>query len=302
VKRVGVVGARGHVGSELVPLLAAHPAIDLAWVTSSTTVGAPVPKTSLAYRAADPALLHEHRVDAVLLALPNGESAAWARAAGDAIVVDLSGDNRFDDAWTYARPEIHREALRSARRIAVPGCYASAAHLAALPIRAALGDLFVWGVSGYSGAGTTKSERNDPDVLRDNLLPYGYADHLHERELRWHLGGRVQFMPHVASFFRGLVVTIAASADGTITTSAALEETFKSFYAREPFVRITTEAPRPRDSAMRHDVAIGGFTVKDGGKSIAVVAALDNLLGGAASQAVRALNLALGWGESTGIS
>lgn len=297
MKRVGVVGARGHVGSELVPMLAAHPAVELAWVTSTSAVGAPVPKTSLVYRAADRASLEP--VDVLILALPNGESAAWADS--DATVIDLSGDHRFDESWVYARPEIHRTALRSAKRISVPGCYATAAHLAALPIRAALGDVFVFGVSGYSGAGTTRSERNDPEVLRDNLVPYAYADHLHERELRRQLGGFVQFMPNVAPFFRGLVVTIAASADGSIRTTEELHEKIATFYAREPFVRVVRDAPRPRDSALRHDVTIGGATVKDGGRSVAVVAALDNLLGGAASQALRAMNLACGLDEATGL-
>ncbi|HEY8074254.1 MAG TPA: Asd/ArgC dimerization domain-containing protein, partial [Labilithrix sp.] len=248
--------------------------------------------------------LETDRVDAVILALPNGESEAWAARAGESIVLDLSGDHRFDDAWVYARPEVHRDRLRTAKRIAVPGCYATAAHLASIPLRAIAprADLVVFGVSGYSGAGTAKSERNDPEVLRDNVLPYAYEDHLHERELRRQLGGVVRFMPHVAPFFRGLFVTVTCAIDGSLTSAGELEKRYRDCYAREPFVAITKDAPRPRDSAGRHDVRIGGFTVKDGGASCAVVAALDNLLGGAASQAVRALNLASGLDESTGLS
>jgi N-acetyl-gamma-glutamylphosphate reductase len=86
--RVGVVGARGHVGGELLPILARHPAVELAWATSSSAAGAPVPGAApgVTFRAADPALLEAERVDALVLALPNGEAAAWASRAGDAVV------------------------------------------------------------------------------------------------------------------------------------------------------------------------------------------------------------------------
>jgi N-acetyl-gamma-glutamyl-phosphate reductase common form len=299
VKRVGVVGARGHVGGELLPILLAHG--EVAWVTSSSAAGQAVPGSKLVFRAADPAVLASDPVDAILLALPNGESNAWAAAAGDAVVVDLSADHRFEDAWAYGQLERFRATIRGAKRIASPGCYATAAQLAIAPLVDVLaGPAHVFGVSGYSGAGTTKSERNDPEVLRDNLLPYALVGHMHERELRRHLGHRVYFTPHVAQFFRGLVVTVSAELSRPVT-EGEIAERFGKAYGDEPFVTILREPPRPRDSVGTHGVRIGGFALGDEGRHVVVVSALDNLLGGAASQAVRAMNLALGLDERAGV-
>ena len=295
LKRVGVVGARGHVGAELVPLLAGHPGVELAWVTSSSAPGTAVPSTNLVYSAPNRADLAP--VDVTFLALPNGESKNWI---GDNVVIDLSADHRFDDTFVYAQIERFRSRIRGARRLACPGCYATAAQLAIAPI----GDWLaaaphVFGVSGYSGAGTTPSEKNDPAVLKDNLLPYSLTGHLHERELTRHLGRDVFFMPHVASFFRGLSVTASCVLDREIEVEA-LEAHFRNYYAGESFVEIQKEAPRPRDLANTHRVAVGGFAVR--GHHVVVVAALDNLLAGAASQAIRAMNLALELPEAQGLS
>src|SRR5690606_17458150 len=157
-------------------------------------------------------------LDAWVLALPNGKSDACmvslaaARGAaapiatpGDAaahegpVVVDLSADHRFDDGWYYGLPELTRDAYAGQRRIANPGCYASAMQFAVAPMRDLVeGPVQCFGVSGYSGAGTTPSDRNDADKLRGNLMPYALADHIHEREVTRHLGTPVEFMPHVA--------------------------------------------------------------------------------------------------------
>ncbi len=300
-KRIGVVGARGHVGAELVPLLVRHEGLEIAWVTSQSAPGESVPGTSLTFLGADPALLRQEPVDAVVLALPNGESRAWSDAAGDAVVVDLSADHRFDEAWVYGQPERFRAKIRGAKRIASPGCYATAAQLAIAPlVDVARGPVHVFGVSGFSGAGTAKSERNDPDVLRDNVVPYALVGHAHERELRRHLDHPVFFVPHVAPFFRGLVVTASLDLARPID-EAELEARFTRAYGSEPLVALTKDPPRPRDSVGTHGVRIGGFALGDGGSHAVVVAALDNLLGGAASQAMRALNLALGLPERAGV-
>jgi N-acetyl-gamma-glutamyl-phosphate reductase len=300
-RAVGVVGARGHVGSELLPILAAHPGVEIRWVTSSSAAGKPVPGTSHVFREADPGLLAREPVEAVVLALPNGESDTWASAAGGAVVVDLSADHRFDDAWVYGQPERFRTRIAGASRIASPGCYATAAQLALAPLRELLdGPAHAFGVSGYSGAGTARSEKNDPEVLRDNLLPYSLVGHTHERELCRHLDHRVHFSPHVASFFRGLSVTVSVELSRSVNATE-LGELFARAYGNEPFVELTPDPPRPRDSVGRHGVRLGGFTLAEDGRHVVLVSALDNLLGGAASQAVRALNLALGMQEQLGL-
>jgi N-acetyl-gamma-glutamyl-phosphate reductase len=298
VKRVGVVGARGHVGGELLPILGAHPEIEIAWATSSTAAGTEIHGVTL--READPAILARDPVDVVFLALPNGESAPWASAAGDALVVDLSADHRFDDAWVYGQPDRFRSKLEGAKRIAAPGCYATAAQLAVSPIMGwVTGKVHFFGVSGYSGAGTTRSDRNDPEILRDNILPYALVGHMHEREVSRH-GIPCFLVPHVASFFRGLVVTASVELPSP-AEKEMLETKYRRAFAGSRFVELTAEPPRPRDMVGKHGVRVGGLALSEDRKHAVVVAALDNLLGGAASQAVRAMNLALGFEEGAGL-
>lgn len=299
-RRIGVVGARGYVGGELLPILAKHAALEVAWATSSSAAGTKVPGLETTFRSAEPSILREERVDAVVLALPNGQSTKWAEAAGDAVVVDLSADHRFDADWVYGQPDRFAAQLRGAKRIAAPGCYATAAQLAVSPFVPRLaGEAHVFGVSGHSGAGTTPSERNDPEVLKDNVLPYALVGHVHEKEIRAH-GIPAFFVPHVAPFFRGLVCTASMRFAKSATKEELAAELARA-YEGSRFVRVTDAAPRPRDSVGEHGVRIGGLAVSDDGLHAVVVATLDNLLGGAASHAVRSLNLALGLDEATGL-
>ncbi len=157
-----------------------------------------------------------------------------------------------------------------------------------------------FGVSGYSGAGTTPSDRNDPDKLRDNLMPYALIDHVHEREVTRHLGIPVEFMPHVAPHFRGITMTVnlwlARALDASVDRAQ-----YREFYRGEALIRVVDDAPWVSQIAGRHGVEIGGFGVAPGGKRVVVVATLDNLLKGAATQAMQNLNLALGLHEFAGI-
>ncbi|MBX3203927.1 MAG: N-acetyl-gamma-glutamyl-phosphate reductase [Labilithrix sp.] len=291
--KVAIVGARGHVGRELVALVEGHGALELALSVSARDGMAPEDVAAT-------------KLDAYFLALPNGATSAYveaiARARPDAVLVDLSADHRFDDAWVYGQPERRRDAIRGARRISNPGCYATAAQLALAPVVPLLdGPPSVFGVSGYSGAGTTPSPKNDPEVLRDNLLPYALVDHVHEREVSRQLGVRIFFSPHVAPFFRGITVT-ASFALREATNHDALLGLYRAAYGSEPMIALSDEPPLVRDIAGKHHVAIGGLSVAKDGRHAVVVATIDNLLGGAATQALRNLNLALGLAELTGIA
>jgi N-acetyl-gamma-glutamyl-phosphate reductase len=157
-----------------------------------------------------------------------------------------------------------------------------------------------FGVSGYSGAGTTPSDKNDPEKLRDNLMPYALVNHVHEREVTKHLGVPVEFMPHVAPHFRGITMTVNVWLTQALTPGA-LKARFVERYTHEPLVEVIDEAPWVSHIAHRHGVQIGGFAVAPGGKRVVVVATLDNLLKGAATQAMQNLNLALGLDELTSI-
>src|SRR5690606_7163484 len=212
---LGIVGARGHTGSELIRLVAAHPHFELAFVSSRELDGLRVAEHSDAYagelrfEALDPAAVAAKGADAVVLALPNGKAAPFVEALQaarpDTVIVDLSADYRFDDGWYYGLPELTRGRAQGQRQISNPGCYATAMQLAIAPVLDQVdGTPQCFGVSGYSGAGTTPSDKNNVELLRDNLMPYALTDHMHQREVARQLGAPVAFMPHVAPHFRGI--------------------------------------------------------------------------------------------------
>ena len=308
---VGLVGARGHTGRELIRLIAGHPELMLAYAVSREWAGKPVAEIApedqdeCIFEALTPDEAARRRADVVILALPDGAGAAYVEAiereAPHRIIVDLSADHRFDDNWAYGLPELNRDKIKGAARIANPGCYATAMQLALAPLGPLLdGAPSVFGVSGYSGAGTNPSPRNDQQRLKDNLMPYSLAGHKHEREAARHLGFPVRFMPHVHPAFRGLIVTASAHLKDAIDADA-LKSLFEKKYAGEPLISLRDDPPELRDGSSINGVVVGGFAVSEDGKHVAVVAAEDNLLKGAAVQAIQNVNLALGLEEMTGV-
>ena len=192
--RVGVIGARGHTGAELMRILGRHPHLEVTLASSRGLAGQPVPSSDgLIYESIEPDEAANRDLDALFLALPDGVGSPWIEAMpGDTVIVDISADHRFDDEWVYGLPELHRDKISGARRIANPGCYATALQLAIAPFSDWIeGIPTVFGVSGYSGAGTTPSPRNDPENLRDNLIPYRLTGHNHEREGIRYLGRQI---------------------------------------------------------------------------------------------------------------
>lgn len=302
--RVGIVGARGYTGAELTRLINRHPNLELVFAGSRELAGTEVPDTGgLLYESIGPDAIASRGVNGVFMALPDGAGEPYTDAlqASDVTIVDISSDHRFDDDWVYGLPELNRSHIAGARRIANPGCYATAMQLALAPLLGLIeGVPAVFGVSGYSGAGTTPGPRNDPTRLAGNLMPYKLVGHTHEREATRHLGLPIRFFPHVHPAFRGLLVT-AHIPLSSATTGDDLETLFRESYANEPLLEIQKPAPELRDGTGRDGVLIGGFEVSEDGHNAVVVAAEDNLLKGAAVQAVQNLNLAMGLAEMAGI-
>lgn len=310
-KRIGIVGARGHTGVELIRLVAAHPHLELAFVSSRELAGQHVAehvaefKGELCYENLDADAVARKDAEIVVLALPNDKAAPYAAAIEaanpDTLLIDISADYRFDSTWFYGLPELYRKQYRGQRRISNPGCYATAMQLAIAPLHERLAaPPACFGVSGYSGAGTAPSDRNDPEKLRDNLMPYALVGHTHEREVTRHLGVPVEFMPHVAPHFRGITMTTNLWL-AQATTRDEIATRYREYYATEPLIEVIDDAPWVSRIAGRHGAQIGGFAVAPGGKRVVVVATLDNLLKGAATQAMQNINLALNHDELTGI-
>eukprot|EP01134_Creolimax_fragrantissima_P002225 CFRG2225T1 len=316
VKKIGIIGARGYVGRELMKIIQSHPKMTIACVSSRELVGQRVcdtiegVHTPLVYSNLSTVdLPNVEGIDAWVLALPNGLSEGYVRALQEnvntsdmPVVVDLSADNRFTDTWVYGLPERFRNDISGAKLISNPGCYATGAQLSILPLKDMLATApTVFGLSGYSGAGTTPSPKNNPEFLRDNIIPYSLSNHIHEREVTRQIGHDIHFIPHVASWFQGITLTTNLYLDRP-TTSEEVFEMFSKAYDGEPLIKVTKTIPLVRDNAGEHHVCIGGFEVSaTDPRRVVVVATLDNLLKGAATQCVQNLNLALELCENEGI-
>lgn len=297
--RVGLVGLRGHAGAEIVRLMATRDDMVLSYAASRQGAGEPAHQLApgapddLMIADPNPEDLVAQSLDAVILALPNGVAAPYVAALKkklDWIVVDLSADYRYSPDWTYSLPAtLGEDRVRDARRIANPGCYATAAQLALWPLRSHLaGPAVVTGLSGYSGAGTTPSPKNDLSRLADSIMPYALAGHGHEAEIARGIGHPIWFTPHVCQFFRGLIVTVNAGLDPAVDARALMRDAYEGKFA----ITLQEEPVEVGQVAGRLGARIS-LPVQVGDR-VVITAGLDNLLLGAAEQALQNLCLAAG--------
>ncbi|KAF3901550.1 hypothetical protein ABW21_db0201270 [Orbilia brochopaga] len=317
-KKIALVGARGYTGQALISLINKHPYLSLSHVSSRELAGqrlqgydkAEVEYSNLNVEEVEK-MQENGEIDAWIMALPNGVCKPFVDAIvagggagepGSSIIVDLSADYRFDDTWTYGLPElIKREKIAQATRISNPGCYATAAQLAISPLIDNIdGTPTIFGVSGYSGAGTKPSPKNDVENLTDSLVAYSLTDHIHEKEISRQLGVDVGFMPHVAVWFQGIHHTVNIPLRKQMT-SREIRNLFQDRYAGEKLVKVVGEAPSVKKISGKHGVEIGAFAVHSSGKRVVICATIDNLLKGAATQCLQNMNLALGYSEFEGI-
>ncbi len=308
--KVALVGARGYVGFELIKLIDKHPNTRLVAAYSREYNGKKVAEivedfsdSELCYCADELEGLDNKDIDVIFLALPNDIAAKnqnlWLKIGKKCVIIDLSSDFRFDDTWTYGQPETRQKEIIGKKLIANPGCYATASQLGIMPIVDLLdGTPHIFGVSGYSGAGSKPSDKNNPKLLKDNLMPYKLVDHIHEREVSRVLNHQVNLMPHVAEFFRGIHLTISINLKEE-KTEHEIEQIYQDFYKQFELIKVSKQIPEVTQVQNTHNVLIGGFTIK--GKHLVICACIDNLLKGAATQAIQNMNLALGLEMNLGI-
>jgi N-acetyl-gamma-glutamyl-phosphate reductase len=324
--RVAVAGATGYAGQELVRLLARHPAVTLTTAMSSGASSTPRPLPALARIWDDPVVpLDVDRLvasaDIVFLALPETASAELGPTLLErgARVIDLSGAFRIrSDAdrqrWypatatlpagvVYGLPERDAAAIRDARLVSCPGCYPTAALLALEPLEAAgliEGTVIVDAKSGISGAGKAANDRTHFSENHGSVAAYGLFSHRHNAEIEQELKRDVTFVPHLVPLDRGILETIYVSLTrGTteVQVSGALEKAYRD----APFVRLTGAAlPEIKHVAHTNFCDIG-WKVDDTRGRLVLIAVLDNLIKGAAGQAVQNLNIVLGLDERTGL-
>ena len=327
--RLAVLGASGYTGQEFARLALAHPGLEIVALSSREHAGRPVsellpgldPRAAEVPTVVDPAaveaLVAEQAVDTIVSCLPHG---AWRELSaerpgllkGAVRVIDLSSDFRDGSSgYVYGLPEAFRARIRSAGRVANPGCYATAAALALLPAAEAGwlgGPVMVSALSGVSGAGRAAQLRTSFVELDGGAALYKVGtEHAHVGEMERtlaHLAGAdiaVGFAPQLAPMARGILLT----ANVPLRTGVTPEQARRAYHERygdEPFVRVLDEGQWPETRTVRTsnrcDIAV---TTLHGGKSLLVAASLDNLVKGAAGQALQNLNLMLRWPENWGL-
>jgi len=324
--RVGIAGATGYAGQELVRILARHPHVTLTVAMSSGASSTPRPLPALA-RIWDGTVQPLNvdslvaNADLVFPALPGAASAELAPKLLErgVRVIDLSGAFRIRSAtdrqrWypatanlpegtVYGLTEGHQSEIRHARLLSNPGCYPTAALLALEPLRSKgllTGPVIVDAKSGVSGAGKTPSERTHFSENHGSVAAYSIFQHRHTAEIEQELDASVTFVPHLVPLDRGILETIY----GTLTpgtTEQQVSDALMSAYVDAPFVRLTGGAlPEIKHVAHTNFCDIGWKVDADRGR-IVLVAAIDNLLKGAAGSAVQNLNVMLGIDERTGL-
>lgn len=338
--RVAIAGASGYAGAELVRLAAAHPYYDLTTVTSEKSAGLLVSSVfpSLtgivrhSFESLAPEALAE-RADAVFLALPHTKSqdpVALCMKAGK-LVVDLSADYRLKDVAAYEKwyqtphahpqllreavyglPELHRSAIAKAKLVASPGCYPTAAILQLAPLFTtgfvALDTIVIDAKSGISGAGRSPALPYHFPEAHESLEPYKIGQHRHipeiEQELSRVVGKTgavtVTFTPHLVPMNRGILSTAYCKLNQEIKL-ADLRALYRDFYKGERFVRLFEDlVPNPRYIKGSNYCDVGVYMDPRAGW-VVTVAAVDNLVKGAAGQAIQAMNLMMGIPEDTGL-
>jgi N-acetyl-gamma-glutamyl-phosphate reductase len=329
--KIGVMGATGYAGAELLRLAAAHRDLDVAVATGSTSVGQRVATSVPGLGASYPDLvvgapeqIFDHDLDVAFLCLPHGESQIYVpelRRRG-VQVVDLGADFRLKNAldyptWyghehaasellaasVYGLVERHRKELVGAELIAVPGCYPTASVLALGPFVdegvIEREGIVINALSGASGAGRATNERLHFSRLAGNAEAYGLLRHRHTPEIQQELDATVLFTPHLLPVSRGMLITAYGRVAKSISSDEALS-LLRAAYASDPFIVVTDEAPTLKDPLGSNLCFVSARVDERTGWLIAM-SSLDNLTKGAAGQAIQAWNVATGRNETLGL-
>ena len=331
---VGIIGASGFTGAELLRICASHPHFEVKYATGDSQAGTLARSLYPSLAATYPNLVFEEieltkalACDVLFLGLPHEASLELVPQLINKVklVVDLSAAFRLTDVSLYPRwygfththpdlvanavyglPELNREALKTAKLIATPGCYVTAASLALAPLVKA-GVINPQGVivdaaSGVSGAGRAAKHSNSFNTVDEDFTAYGLLDHRHTPEIEQVTGAQILFTPHLAPMNRGILATCyARPAAGTTPTTASLLAVLARAYAKEPLIVVGQNSPSTKATLGTNVTHITARYDERTGY-VMVLSAIDNLAKGASGGAVQAANVALGLNELDGLS
>jgi N-acetyl-gamma-glutamyl-phosphate reductase len=332
--RLGVVGASGYAGAELLRLAASHPSFHVVVATGDSQAGQPIaslyPSLAAAYGAEvfaeyTSSLFADHGVDIAVLALPHGASQALVPTLLEStrFVVDVAADFRLKDAalypqwygephacpellprFAYGLPELFRDEVKGASAIATPGCYPTAASLAIAPL-VRLGLIETTGVivdaaCGVSGAGRALKHTSHFCTVDEDFTAYGLIDHRHTPEIEQNTGAQVLFTPHLAPMNRGILATCYARPAAPDVSTASVMEALTDFYANEPFVVVSDRSPSTK-ATLGSNCAHLTARVDERTGTVVVLSAIDNLVKGTAGASIQCMNILTGLPETTGL-
>jgi N-acetyl-gamma-glutamyl-phosphate reductase len=332
-KRAAILGATGYTGVELLRLLAGHPDIDVVFATGDSQAGQRIASLYPSLAAAYPSLIAEAHdtarlsgLDVVFLCTPHESSLELVPdlVGKVGVVVDLSAAFRLTDAsqyptWygfththpellasaVYGLPEVYRSQLTTAKLVATPGCYVTAATLALRPLVSAgviePKGIIVDAASGVSGAGKALKASSMFCTVDEDFTAYGLVSHRHTPEMQQLIGGEILFTPHLAPMNRGILATCYARPTSGVATTDGVLSALQSAYAAEPFVIVSEVIPSTKATLGTNAVHVTARVDPRTGHAI-VISALDNLTKGASGGALQAANVALGLEETAGLS
>lgn len=335
---IGIIGASGYTGGELLRILAAHTECEVACATSRRYKGKRVSSLNPNLRGVSDLEFENlstaeviDRSDFIFTATPHGASMNIVPELleSGARVVDLSGDFRFKDTAIYEQyygrdhtagdvkavyglPELHRDDIKGARLVANPGCYPTSVILGLSPlVKKGIIEpdrIVADSKSGISGAGATPKPATMYTLTADSVSPYKVTSHQHMPEIEQELnllgkGIKVSFVPHIVPVKRGIESTIHVFLKDDAQQDK-LQDVYTDFYGTEPFIRILDTGEIPKMSAVRGSnyCDIGGFSVDKERERAVIISVIDNLMKGASGQAIQNMNLMMGFDEGEGLS
>ncbi|CEJ70066.1 N-acetyl-gamma-glutamyl-phosphate reductase [Chryseobacterium oranimense G311] len=314
MKKVGIVGANGYTGSELVRVLAFHPNVTLSFLYSRSNSGTKISDLYPDLTAVCEQVLTDktEEVDILFLCLPHKESQNWLTqnpVKDETLVIDLGNDFRLDGNFgnrnfIYGLPEINKKNLAGAKSIANPGCFATAIQLALLPLaeKGLLDEVYTTGITGSTGAGQSLQPTTHFTWRNDNISAYKTLTHQHVDEILQqlvsfnHKDVSLNFVPWRGDFTRGIFTSSTIKTDLIFSN---IHQLYQDFYENEPFVKVSENAIDLKQVVNTNRCVIH---IEKNGNAAVIHSAIDNLLKGASGQAVQNMNIAMGWEENLGLN